>query len=142
MSICDKWKNNPDINPRSNRYILKGGGVYDKLEKECGAPYTSRKPSLDCFEWHGNPLVNPKTYKTIRRDGPAYRKLEKRCGSPPKLGPSRYRSRSRSRSRSRAIPNNLDCMEWRADRTHNPITNRPIKRGGSVYKKMERYCKV
>lgn len=146
MSECNDWRNNPSINPNTNRYIKKGGKVYKQLEQKCGAPQSMRKPNLDCFEWHGDPSVNPKTFKSIKKNGPTYRKLEKKCGSPsPTLrrrSPSpRKRSPRRRRSPSRSPPKpSLNCLEWRGDPTVNPSTNRRIKKGGTVYKKMEKKC--
>lgn len=82
MSECDEWRNNPSVNPYSNRYIKKSGKVYNKLIASCGEPQPNKQKNLDCFEWHGDPSVNPKTYRQIKINGPAYRKLEKKCGSP------------------------------------------------------------
>ncbi|AHL67610.1 PBCV-specific basic adaptor domain-containing protein [Chloriridovirus anopheles1] len=46
MSECTEWRNNPSINPLTNRYIKKGGKVYKQLEDKCGLPHTARKPNL------------------------------------------------------------------------------------------------
>ena len=133
-NLCDEWRNNPLVNPSTNRYIKRDGPVYHKLEHKCGQPHSNRKPNLDCFEWHGDPSVNPKTFRHIKKSGSIYKKLEKKCGSP--NSPSR-RSPSR-RSPSHKV--SLNCLEWKGDPTVNPKTNRVIKRGGPVYKKLEKRC--
>ena len=144
--LCEEWRNNPSVNPSTNRYIKKGGPVYHTLEQKCGQPHSHRKPNLDCFEWHGKPNVNPKTFHRIKVGGPVYKKLEKKCGSPSRKSPSRRR-RSPSRSPSRRSPArqrsanvSLNCLEWIGDPLTNPKTNRKIKKGGPVYKKFEKRC--
>lgn len=44
-SICDKWLNNKNINPTTNRKIKTNGSVYKKLQKEC-SPKSIRSPSI------------------------------------------------------------------------------------------------
>lgn len=44
-SICDQWKKNPNVNPRTGRQITETGKVYKDLLKECGPPKPIRKPS-------------------------------------------------------------------------------------------------
>jgi hypothetical protein len=144
--LCEEWRDNPSVNPSTNRYIKKNGPVYHTLEQKCGQPHSHRKPNLDCLEWHGKPTVNPKTFHHIKVGGPVYKKLEKKCGSPSRKSPSRRR-RSPSRSPSRRSPVrqrsanvSLNCLEWVGDPLTNPKTNRKIKKGGPVYKKFEKRC--
>ena len=137
--------NNPDVNPRTNRYIKPLGGVYNSLKKECGIPNQNArsKQSIDCFKWHENPLVNPFTFNNIKRYGKVYLKLEKKCGPPPQFGPSRSRTRSMVSVKRNPLkgPTRLDCLEWLDDKTVNPLTTRRIQKGGKVYLELEKKCK-
>jgi serine/threonine protein kinase len=45
MTICEEWKNNKLVNPRTNRKISPQGRVYKKLEIECSSKSQIRKKS-------------------------------------------------------------------------------------------------
>lgn len=69
---CLKWRNNPGVNPTTNRKINIDGPTYQKLEKECGTD--------PCDEWKVNPTRNPKTGRTISPRGKIYQWYQKNCG--------------------------------------------------------------
>ena len=162
LSECDRWKNNPSVNPYSNRYIKIHGGVYNKLEKQCGPPNTTRKLDSDCIKWLDDATINPVTGRSIKKDGPSFKNLEKRCGTPPlssyprgyvrssrspasrsrRSPASRSPSRSPSRSRpscsrpSLSLPKTFDIGEYERNREANTI--REINRD---QKRRERYIR-
>ena len=86
-SVCNKWKQNRSINPRTKRLIKENGPVYKKLQRKCTPEELKRRPrqpprvvSNVCEKWLQNKLVNPKTGKTIKMNGPTYKKLLQECG--------------------------------------------------------------
>jgi serine/threonine protein kinase len=89
---CLKWRNNPDVNPITNRKIKIGGPTYQKLKEECGSPSTTshqspqttvedRTPLVDeCDEWKTNPYKNPRSGRNISPNGKIYQWYQKKCG--------------------------------------------------------------
>lgn len=130
MDVCDQWKQNKSINPRTNRKIKPTGKVYKALEVECASTGSSKgkspkRPgrgqdpySPKCLKWH-NPGINPITDRKIKIGGPTYQKLEKECGSP-------------------AAPAALapECNEWKV----NPRTGRAISPRGKIYQWHQKNC--
>ena len=140
MAICDQWKQDKSINPRSNRKIKPTGKVYKALEVECAStksprspkgspkrpgrgqdPYSPKRPgrgqdpySPKRLKWHSNPGINPITDKKIKEE----------CGSPaaaPPLAPD-------------------ECDEWKANPCKNPRTGRAISPRGKIYQWYQRDC--
>jgi serine/threonine protein kinase len=131
MDVCDQWKLDKTINPRTNRKIKPTGKVYKDLETEC----TQRRRvggftgNLDlyspkCLKWRNNPVVNPTTGKKIKIRGPTYQKLEKECG-PAVPQPAT------------AEPN---CDEWITNPSRNPKTGRAISPRGKIYQWYQKNC--
>ena len=42
-NVCEKWLNNKNINPATNRKIKTNGSIYKKLQKDC-SPKSKRSP--------------------------------------------------------------------------------------------------
>lgn len=135
MDICDQWKQDKSINPRTNRKIKPTGKVYKALEVECATtkspggkspggspkrPGRGQDPySPKCFKWHNNPGINPITDRKIKIGGPTYQKLEEACGS--SLAPD-------------------ECDEWKANPGKNPRTGRAISPRGKIYQWYQKNC--
>jgi serine/threonine protein kinase len=89
MDICNQWKKNRLINPRTSRKIKPTGRVYKDLEVECSdapkPPIRRVHYSPKCLNWYINPNINPDTGRIIKIGGPTYLKLEKECGGFPTL---------------------------------------------------------
>ena len=89
-----------------------------------------------CQEWLKDKNVNPRTNRKIKVGGPVYKKLEDECTSPlgdsVQVGP-KIPAANKKKSSS-------PCVEWLKDKNVNPRTNRKIKVGGPVYKKLEDEC--
>ena len=148
MDVCDQWKLNKSINPRTNRKIKPIGKVYKDLEVECaskspkgkspGSPGRRRGRqdpySPKCFKWRNNPTVNPTTDRMIKIGGPTYQKLEEECGSPTTSGGQVYTSP--------AAPTLLadECDEWKANPGKNPRTGRAISPRGKIYQWYQKNC--
>lgn len=45
INVCEKWLNNKNINPTTNRKIKTNGSVYKKLQKDC-SPKSKRSPPI------------------------------------------------------------------------------------------------
>jgi hypothetical protein len=76
MNICEEWRKNKNINPRTNRIIKKDGSVFKSLEKECD----EENLNFDiCEEWRKNKNINPRTNRIIKKDGSVFKSLEKEC---------------------------------------------------------------
>jgi len=101
MNICNEWRNNPSINPKTGRKIKIGGKVYNELKKECEQSSTNRDSlrvrcksrntlsPLTCAEWRKNPNLNPKTGRKIKINGDVYNRFKKHCtGTAPSPPPS------------------------------------------------------
>ena len=137
MDICDKWKLDKSINPRTKRKIKPTGKVYKDLEVECSSntqgngqdPYSPK-----CLKWHRNTTINPTTDRKIKIGGPNYKKLEKECGSPI--------SGASPPTKSPAAPNPLtdECDEWMANPGRNPRTGRAIIPRGKIYQWYQKNC--
>jgi serine/threonine protein kinase len=120
MDICDKWKRNKSVNPRTNRKIKPTGKVYKDLEVECsgGSQYhRSVRYSPKCLKWFNNPVVNPTTGRIIKIGGPTYKKIEKECGSPVGASsPTRQSpipvSKKKSPVRVSSSPQIMDVKNW------------------------------
>ena len=119
MAECEDWRNNPQVNPFTNRSIKKNGAVYRKLQQKCGFPHSEENivKSVGCEQWKDHPEVNPWTNRSIKKGGPVYTKLEAKCGFP-----------------------NSDCNKWLRDPSTNPKTSRQIREGSLIYKKLVRKC--
>ena len=96
MTVCEKWKQDPSVNPRTGRQIKPTGKVYKDLEIECAneSPSTGSAPKgavyidpyapqagyvKDCVKWRENPGVSPITGKKLKIDGAAYKQWEEDC---------------------------------------------------------------
>jgi len=92
-SECAKWLKNKEVNPRTNRPIKVGKGVYNKLEKVCqqyelvegasGRQSAKKKSDLftkeECEKWLKDKSINPRTNRKIKENGPVYKSLELEC---------------------------------------------------------------
>lgn len=80
---CDKWLADPQINPITNRKIIKDGPTYKKLHKEC-IPIEDRPIAItDCEKWKKNPTHHPITNRklnVVAKTG-IYQQLLKLCDS-------------------------------------------------------------
>jgi len=140
MDICDKWKLNKLVNPRTGRSIKPTGKVYAALKTECsdGSPRRIRsRYSLKCIEWHNRPNINPETGRVIKINGPTYRKLEDECGSVVAHSPRGSPKGSRKRLSRHLSP---ECIQWNNNPTINPRTGRTIKINGPVYNQYVKEC--
>jgi serine/threonine protein kinase len=133
MDICEEWKSNKTINPRTNRKITKTGKVYRELEIECRdqsprRPFRRQHYSPKCVRWRKTPTINPETGRTIKIGGPTYTKLEEKCGTldKPPL--------------KQLMPNKEECKEWIKQPNKNPRTARNINPQGQIYKWYEKHC--
>jgi hypothetical protein len=139
---CNKWHNNPLINPLSNRPIKKDGPIYKILEKECAnilkfSPKkivkVNKKPIYNtdnCNKWHSNHLINPLSNRPIKKDGPIYKKFQIECDNILKLSP-----------KNKSSNNDIDlCKKWINNKLINPKTNKSIKLNGPLYKQYLLKC--
>ena len=81
-NICEKWRANKTINPRTGRKITTTGKVYKDLEIECKtkSPPSKESPLKKiCEEFKKNPAVNPETKRTIQKGKGVYNKYMKLC---------------------------------------------------------------
>jgi len=147
MTVCEKWKQDPSVNPRTGRQIKPTGKVYKDLEIECAneSPSTGSAPKgavyidpyapqagyvKDCVKWRENPGVSPITGKKLKIDGAAYKQWEEDCKN------------------VKPLPNDMQfksefvdqCIKWRDNPGVNPITGNKIKIGGPTYKQWEKDC--
>lgn len=144
-NLADLWRDNPLINPRTNKRITAGGAVYKKLVREFGFDplVNDDNPSQpqqvgETFreKFLNNPGVNPRTGKKIKIGGPVYKKLVAEFGDP-------VAAPVTTTTTVAPTPNlSENCIKWLANKTVNPITGRKIKVGGPVYKKLEAECSV
>ncbi|AAS18054.1 unknown [Singapore grouper iridovirus] len=149
---CDEFRRDPSRNPTTGRPIKIDGPIYKKLIRECGEETEDERPRKrdmspeeKCDEFRRDPSRNPITGKTIKVGGPVYRKLEKEC-SPPEDTFSEasdtdfdtdYRIKLQ---RKRGMSRTERCAAFDRDPTRNPITGRPIKRDGPVYRRLVEDC--
>jgi hypothetical protein len=117
---CLKWKLNKLINPKTNKRIEEGKGVYNKIAKQC-SQYKSLSPIKDkpkpksksplplinnkdiftkeeCLQWKLNKLINPKTNKRIEEGKGVYNKISKQCAQYKSLSPIKDKPKSKSPS--------------------------------------------
>lgn len=135
MNVCDQWKLNKLVNPRTNRTIKPTGKVYKDLEVECAG--TAGKPpprrnqySPKCLNWRNKPDVNPTTGRKIKIGGPTYRTLEQECGAA-----------AQPQQQQQAATIQVDeCDEWKANSTKNPRTGRTISPQGKIYQWYQKNC--
>jgi hypothetical protein len=100
-TVCDQWRANPLVNPRTGRRIVAQGPTFRALQAECqapavvvplvaarrsprirgrvAAPVAAARAESPCDRWRATPLVNPRTGRTISLNGPTYRALEREC---------------------------------------------------------------
>lgn len=142
MNVCDKWKQDKSINPRTNRKIKPTGKVYKALEVECddpGVPKSPRRParrySPKCLKWYNNPTVNPATNRKIKFDGPTYLQLEAECGTPTAVPVP-----PKATATVPPEPIQDECDEWKANRGKNPRTGRSISPRGKIYQWYQKNC--
>lgn len=150
MKDCDKWKQTPHINPRTNRRISPTGKVYKELERDCGSPklvgkhygpikHTSppRKGNYApfCDEWFRQPHVNPRTGRAIKVGGPTFKAIEKECGD---SGQTNIKAQQGIKVQQE--PSDEECFKWLNDPTHNPRTGRVINPKGKVFKMFKESC--
>ena len=156
MDVCDQWKKDRSINPRTNRKIKPTGKVYKALEVECASTKSSRSPkgspkrpgrgqdpySPKCLKWHSNPGINPITDRKIKIGGPTYQRLEEECGSPAAgIKAAGIKAAGIKAAPPAAAPPAPDeCDEWRANPGKNPRTGRAISLRGKVYQWYKREC--
>ncbi|GHV49500.1 hypothetical protein AGMMS49579_01380 [Spirochaetia bacterium] len=171
---CEKWFQNPTVNPETNRKIKVGGAVYKRLEKECGK-VPKPKPPIGAILTppRSPPLKSPGSRRSRPRSRSPTPSRESRSRSPTPSRESRSRSPTPSRKprprspsprpispvirpRSPTPPRRPtspqrpksptpprisdDCLKWLKNPTVNPETNRKIKVGGAIYKKLEKKC--
>jgi hypothetical protein len=82
--LCKKWLEDPLINPKTGRPIVKNGNIYNqwkKMSEECGFNTKYIKPKkLNQSSYTNllkNPTINPLTGRKINPDGVTYKKLLK-----------------------------------------------------------------
>ncbi len=92
-SECSKWLKNKEVNPRSNRPIQVGKGVYNKLEQSCadyqliegpsGRQSAKKKSDIftpdECKLWLIDKTINPRSKRKIKIGGSVYKSLEIEC---------------------------------------------------------------
>ncbi len=138
MDICDQWKQNRTVNPRTNRKIKPSGKVYKDLQVECAD--VSRRParrlhySPKCLKWRSEPTINPDTNRKIKAGGPTYKKLEEECGE---IGPIASIPVPKT---DIDLPDLDECAEWKQTPRRNPRTRRAISPQGKVYKWYQKNC--
>ncbi|ALN36986.1 hypothetical protein 86L [Ranavirus ambystoma1] len=102
-----------------------------------------------CPEFARDPTRNPRTGRTIKRGGHVFRALERECAdyggaSPRRMSPARAFPNRRASPAMRQSPaaaaEASPCPEFARDPTRNPRTGRTIKRGGPVFRALEREC--
>jgi hypothetical protein len=141
MTICDEWKANPTINPRTRRKIAFGKATYNALKTECEKKSSSKKSPSPCSQWHARPNVNPRSGKFIQTGKGVYNALLKECGpaqpksslkrrSPPKTKTPQRKSRtpqrkSRTPQRKSRTPQRKSRTPQRKSRTPSPQRSRP-----------------
>lgn len=89
---CNKWRNTPFINPRTNRRIIEDGPVFKKLKHDCGANIKRKEVQKminipdeefnqeECKKWRSLPHINPRTNRMLEPDGVISQQLERDCG--------------------------------------------------------------
>ncbi|QKG82792.1 hypothetical protein [Tiger frog virus] len=108
----------------------------------CSQPWKKRMATNYCDEFERNPTRNPRTGRTIKRGGPVFRALERECsdGAARVFPAAAVRGAAAARAVSPRVAVASPCPEFARDPTRNPRTGRPIKRGGPVFRALEREC--
>jgi hypothetical protein len=88
-----------------------------------------------CNKWHTNPLINPLSNRPIKKDGPIYKTFQKECANILKISPKKN-----VKVNKKPIYNTDNCNKWRANSLINPLSNRPIKKDGPIYKTFQKEC--
>jgi hypothetical protein len=89
-----------------------------------------------CEEWLKDLTINPRTKRQIKVGGPVYKKLQQECRiKDPAPAPSSSRINPQHDNQDISV-----CEKWLKDPSINPRTNRKIKVGGPIYKKLEVEC--
>jgi len=139
---CNKWHNNPLINPISKRAIKKDGPIYKTFQKECASilklsvkKNTNPIYNTDnCKKWRNNPLINPISKRAIKKDGPIYKTFQKECDN------IKISSKKKVIIKSSNNDDTELCKKWIANKLINPKTNKPIKLNGPLYKQYLLKC--
>jgi hypothetical protein len=134
---CSEWRKNPLINPISNRPIKKDGPIYKLFKKNCDNNKKT-SPNKDdniynkdnCNEWNSKPLINPISNKPIKKNGAIYKLFKKNCDDNKKPSPNKDDN----------IYSKNNCDKWNSKPLINPISNRPIKKDGPIYKLFKKNC--
>ena len=83
MTVCDDFKKDQSVNPRTGRKIKLGGPAHVKLARECGKTSTTPKApkanASNCDKWKTDPEYNPETGRKISKTGTVFKKLQQRC---------------------------------------------------------------
>ena len=114
--ICEKFHNDPYVDPRTLSSIRIGENNYNSLLKECGNPprviTNPEYRSQQCYNFHNVPYIdprNPSNTAIISADSGIYKDFEKRCGPPP------------------FTPRTVDiCNKYHENTTVTPFTDKPI----------------
>ncbi|ANZ57114.1 serine/threonine protein kinase [Cod iridovirus] len=95
-----------------------------------------------CDEFERDPTRNPRTGRTIKRGGPVFRALERECSDDAaRVFPAAaVRGAAAAMAASPRVAAASPCPEFARDPTRNPRTGRTIKRGGPVFRALEREC--
>ena len=142
---CLKWKLNKLINPKTNRKIEEGKGIYNKILNQCSNKSKSKSPIIkekekdkytkeDCLKWKLNKLINPKTNRKIEEGKGIYNKILNQCSN---------KSKSKSpiiKEKEKDKYTKEDCLKWKLNKLINPKTNRKIEEGKGIYNKILNQC--
>jgi len=134
---CSEWRKNPLINPISNRPIKKDGPIYKLFKKNCD-DNKKTSPNKDdniynkdnCNEWQKNSLINPISNRPIKKNGAIYKLFKNNCDDNKKPSPNKDDN----------IYSKNNCDKWNSKPLINPISNRPIKKDGPIYKLFKKNC--
>jgi serine/threonine protein kinase len=74
---CNRWKNNRNENPVTERRISRNGPTRKRLKRQCIDITPER-----CIEWKSYPNINPITGKSIKTSGEIYKDFKKNCAKP------------------------------------------------------------
>lgn len=76
---CNKFLNDPTINPYTKKNIKLGGPAYRKLAKDCWEDKHHTVYKTICEDFYKKPSVNPFTGTKIKVNGPTSKHLEQKC---------------------------------------------------------------
>ena len=84
--LCEEWIQEPLINPKTGRRILKNGETYKMWQNKCKELGLEHKPKCNklvtynrCQEWIKNRNINPETGRKISSTGPTFKRYLKKC---------------------------------------------------------------